>query len=38
MVNFARPSYLGTREEFRNQFENPIMEGMVRFEELKEEV
>jgi RAD54-like protein 2 len=27
MVDFAKPRYLGSREEFRNMFENPIKNG-----------
>ncbi|KAJ4303505.1 DNA-dependent ATPase protein rad54 [Kalmusia sp. IMI 367209] len=27
LLNFANPNYLGTRNEFRKQFENPILRG-----------
>ena len=27
MVNFVRPGHLGSRNEFRNRFENPIKNG-----------
>ena len=27
MVDFAKPSYLGTKEEFQNRFQNPITNG-----------
>lgn len=27
MVDFVRPSYLGTKHEFANMFENPIKNG-----------
>ena len=28
MVDFVRPNYLGTRRQFRNMFEAPILNGM----------
>lgn len=27
MVDFVRPNYLGTKQEFANMFENPIRNG-----------
>ena len=30
MVHFARPDFLGSKKEFRNRFENPILSGQCR--------